>query len=87
MNPKVALSLAHQRHAALRRETPARLARVGGVSWSPAALPGLPARVRRRTGWLLVAIGLRLALSGETASRPGADRSDVRDLEPSVAER
>ena len=77
MNPQQALSLAHQRQAALRRESPARLARVRAVRLMPAA-PGRPwARARRALGWSLVELGLRLALSGENADGPDGLTPDL----------
>jgi hypothetical protein len=63
MNPRTIEQLAHQHHAELRRMAARR---------SPAASQASTARrlrrhpVRRRTGWALVTIGLRLA--SESAS-------------------
>ena len=77
MNPQQALSLAHQRQAALRRESPARLVRVRADRWMPAAPGRSWARARRALGWTLVEFGLRLALSGENVEGPDGLAPDL----------
>jgi hypothetical protein len=36
------------------------------------AAPAAPSRLRRRTGWLLVTVGLRLAVAPRPAARPAS---------------
>lgn len=75
MNPRSALDLAHQRQATLRAErvAPARLfaSALAAVRETPAAV----ARAQRRTGWVLVEVGLRLAVRPEDE---GVEREDAR---------
>jgi hypothetical protein len=70
MNPQLALALARQRHAALRGENSPRLARVGVARWSPAMAGQTVGRARAASGWFLVEVGLKLALSSKDARQP-----------------
>ncbi|HLN04829.1 MAG TPA: hypothetical protein VK217_01020 [Acidimicrobiales bacterium] len=77
MNPQLALRLAYQRQAVLRRERASRLPRARASNWSPVMAAHALARVRRGLGWVLIEIGLRLAVSskGGRPSRVGASEA------------
>lgn len=97
MNAYQALQLAQQRHADLRADRARCSPRRTGASLSAESLRTAPqsaaasaARARRATGWFLVAVGLRLAVAGETARQPAltgpAENSGIRSGSRQMAE-
>lgn len=71
MNPQLALQLAREKQSRLH-PAPRRGTGVGGLSIRALGLWLLTAgsRARRASGWALVSLGLRLALSERPASSP-----------------
>jgi hypothetical protein len=76
MNPQIALELADQRQRLLRRESVPRSGRLG-ISASFRVAANSAVRLRRGIGWLLVELGLKLALSREGAAEARARRAGV----------
>jgi hypothetical protein len=75
MNPHQALELALQRQASLRgeRAAPTRLHWSPRVRWRDTLAAA--SRARRRTGWVLVEVGLRMAVQPDA---PEMEERDVR---------
>jgi hypothetical protein len=76
MHTQHALALARQRQADLRRGAPTP--RLPGPRWERplAALARVASRKRQRFGWLLVEVGLQLAVEG--SERPEAPAGETR---------